>query len=148
MSWQMRRGSTLVIAQRKIRTLPCVLIAMQTNNHIKLSAENAEKVIEFLVEVLEFEVVNNDYSFEDEKGTLLTNRYGNMLFVKQGNGAELKKPVTINTSDCLKACFRLSTYGLKTVNQPYYTDNGLAAEVLDESGNHYVLMEVRILIEN
>jgi hypothetical protein len=129
-------------------SLHCVLIAMQTSNHIKLWAESAEKVIGFLVQILEFEVINSDYSFEDEKGTLLTSRYGNMLFVIQGNSIQHKKPVTINTSDCLKACFRLSAYGLKTINQPYYTDNGLAAEVLDQSGNHYILMEERILIEN
>src|SRR6185312_3273027 len=134
MSGQMRPGLTLVIAQQKARSLHCVLIAMQTSNHIKLSAESAEKVTGFLVEVLEFEVINNDYSFEDEKGILLTNRYANTLFVTQGNGSQHKKPVTINTSDCLKACFRLSAYGLKTINQPYYTDNGLAAEVLDEYG--------------
>lgn len=121
---------------------------MQTSNYIKISAGNAEKVIEFLVQILEFEVINNNYSFGEGKGTLLTNRYGNILLIKHGNDSYPKKPITINTSDCLKSCFQLSAYGLKTINQPYYTDDGLAAEVLDQFGNHFILMEERILIEN
>ena len=125
-----------------------MFIAMQTSNYIKISAGSADKVIGFLIQILEFEVINDNYSCGEGKGTLLNNRYGNILLVKQGNDTQTKKPITINTSDCLKSCFRLSAYGLKTINQPYYTQNGLAAEVLDQFGNHFILMEERILIEN
>jgi hypothetical protein len=122
---------------------------MQTNNYIKLPAGSTEKVIDFLVQILEFEIVNNNYSFEEGKGILLNNPYGNTLLItKQSSKIRPEKPVTINTSDCLKSCFLLSAHGVKIVSQPYYTHDGLAAEVSDQFGNHYILMEKRSLIEN
>jgi hypothetical protein len=122
---------------------------MHTNNYIKLPAASTENVIDFLVQALDFEVINANYVVGEEKGILLNNRYGNTLVItKLSDGAKPVKSVTINTSDCLKSCFRLSACGVKIVSQPYYTDQGLAAEVADQFGNHYILMEERSLIEN
>jgi len=122
---------------------------MQTNNYIKLSTASASKVVDLLVQAFEFEVIDGSHPNEEGNGILLSNPHGSALLVTNPVGeTQPAQRVIINTSDCLKSCFQLSEYGIKIIDQPYYTDDGLAAEVSDQFGNHYILLEKRILIDN
>jgi len=121
---------------------------MQTNNYIKSPTSTTDKAVELLVQALEFEVINGEYLFEDGKGILLNNPHGDTLLITQQNETQPGKPVIINTPDCLKSCFQLSACGVKIIDHPYYTTDGLAAELSDQFGNRYLLIEKRSLIEN
>jgi hypothetical protein len=121
---------------------------MNTNDLRKIFVRDPEKVTSFLNTTLGFSLINTYKSEDEGEGTVLGNQDGNtLLLIEQRANNKGKQPIVINTSDCLKTCFHLSASGVRFLNNPYYTDESLMAEIMDPYGNQYVLMERRSIME-
>ncbi|HEY0899607.1 MAG TPA: hypothetical protein VGD90_09740 [Sphingobacteriaceae bacterium] len=54
-----------------------------------------------------------------------------------GNG------IPVYTNDCLRDYYFLKNEGVRFLNEPSYTTDGLVAEFVDRSGKTYILVEER-----
>ena len=120
---------------------------MNTDDLRKIFVRDPEKVTGFLNTALGFSLIHT-YQSGEGKGTVLCNQHGDtFLLVEQATDNRTKQPIIINTPDCLQTCFRLSASGIRFLNNPYYTDESLMAEIIDPYGNQYILMERRSILE-
>ena len=121
---------------------------MNTDDLRKIFVRDPEKVTSFLNTTLGFSLINTYRSDDEVGGTVLGNQDGNIfLLVEQRTDNKARQPIIINTPDCLQTCFYLSASGVRFLNNPYYTDESLMAEIMDPYGNQYILMEKRSILE-
>lgn len=121
---------------------------MNTDDLRKIFVRDPEKVTSFLNATLGFSLINTYRSDDEVGGTVLGNQDGNtFLLVEQRTDNKARQPIIINTPDCLQTCFHLSASGVRFLNNPYYTDESLMAEIMDPYGNQYILMERRSTLE-
>jgi hypothetical protein len=121
--------------------------AMNTDDLRKIFVQDPEKVTGFLNATLGFSLIDT-YQSGEGKGAVLCNQYGDtFLLVEQATDSKTRQPIIINTPDCLQTCFHLTASGVKFLNNPYYKDESLMAEIIDPYGNQYILMEKRSILE-
>lgn len=98
------------------------------------------------------EIGRNENPTASSDGVSLESPSGRLNFLLSGISDIQKNPgtnrIAIYTNDCLRDYYFLKKEGVRFLNEPSYTTDGMAVDFIDHRGNTYLLVEERTYIED
>ena len=111
---------------------------------VMLPAENFSAQINFYIQKLGYQLLNDTPSSNDNEGVMLERQGCLINFIPSKEAkTDLTGSIIMDTDDCLMDYYILREKGVKFKTEPEYTPDGLAASFFDPSGNEWILLEKR-----